>query len=336
MQDFYHFFLEEISFIKAFYSIFFAFLAFFLIKKFFYKINFVDKPNKRSNHKEPVALGGGVILIPLIILISVQFGYDWKKDIMLSIFILFFISFLDDIKNINSLIRLFFHISAISIFVAVNLSEEILKLAKNYKYIYLLILITVTIFLAWFLNAFNFMDGINGITSIQVLSISISLIFFNYFIAKELNILAVSILLPMVIFCFHNWNPASIFLGDAGSIPLGFLMIILLSDLALKGYWVSALTLPMYYILDTSITLTKRIFNGKKFWQAHNQHYYQQALKNGLSHTRVSYFILLINIGLFFLSFSALIYKNNIYFLFIGLFWCLIFLKLFSEKNKSI
>ena len=98
---------------------------------------------------------------------------------------------------------------------------------KNILFIFSVFL---TFGIVWFINAFNFMDGINGITSVQVISICLSLLVLDYYINNEINILAFSVLIIILVFCYFNWTPASIFLGDAGSIPLGFIVFVLLYD----------------------------------------------------------------------------------------------------------
>ena len=91
--------------------------------------------------------------------------------------------------------------------------------------------------------------------------------------------------------------------------------------------------LPLYYLMDTSITLIKRVFKRQRFWEAHKEHFYQQAIKNGFSHSSVSLKLLIINIGLFSLSFYAHVHKNNIIIFIIALVWCSIFMYIFS-KNR--
>ena len=86
-----------------------------ITKKIFFRWKFVDKPNFRSNHKKPVALGGGIIIVPLIIIFSFLNNYIWNPNILISILILFFISMWDDLKNIKPLPRLFFHFLAVTI-----------------------------------------------------------------------------------------------------------------------------------------------------------------------------------------------------------------------------
>ena len=332
MQDFYSFFCDGAILLKIFLSIIFSFIGIYLSRLIFYRIGFIDNPNIRSNHINPTALGAGIIIIPLIFLISFNLGFIWKKEVLLSLSILFIISVLDDIKNINPLVRLLFHFVSISIFVASYLYTFIADIIVNTAYMNMIFGFIAIVSIVWFINAFNFMDGIDGITSVEVFFICLSIIFFHFFLEKEINVLALSTLITINAFIYFNWSPATIFLGDSGSIPLGFLIVSLLIDLSLKGYWLASITLPLYYILDTSITLFKRIYNKKKFWQAHSEHYYQLALKNGFSHVKVNYFVILINVGLFFLSFFSLLYKNNITFLILGIFWCSIFLYCFSKK----
>ena len=96
-------------------------------------------------------------------------------------------------------------------------------------------------------------------------------------------------------FLWWNWQPAKVFLGDVGSIPLGLLIGWLLLTLAVNGYWLQAIILPLYYFVDATLTLLQRLGRGEKFWEAHKRHYYQQAVQKGMSHSRVAASILLGN-----------------------------------------
>ncbi len=333
MQDFYGFFSNNNTFLKVLFFLITTSLALVTAKKIFFKLGFVDKPNYRSSHKKPIALGAGIIIIPFIVLYSALNSYVWDINILFCLSILFFISVLDDIKNIKPLPRLFFHFIAMTIYVFLYLFPQILQIYGYDKTLISILSIALIFCMAWFINAFNFMDGINGITSIEIISICLSLIAINFFLNKEINVLVFSTLIIVSVFCYFNWTPASIFLGDSGSIPLGFITIFLLMELALIGMWVSAIILPLYYIMDTGITLIKRIYQKKKFWKPHKEHYYQQAIQNGLSHSSVCQRLIIINLGLFFLSFSSVIYKNNLIFFVIAFFWCSCFMFLFSSKK---
>ena len=335
MQDFYNFFIVNKVIFQSLLIVVVAYLAINLSKKIFYKIGFVDKPNKRSNHKKPIALGGGIITIPLIIIISSMLGFKWEFYFLISICILFVVSILDDIMNIDPIPRLFFHFLSVALFVFYYIFPQLNIIIKENLTLLLISTFFLLMGITWFINAFNFMDGIDGITSIEVISICISLLILNYLLGKELNVLLMTTLLVMVVFCYFNWMPARIFLGDAGSIPLGLLSISFLVDIAIEGYWMVALILPLYYLLDTSVTLFVRIIKKKKFWKPHSEHFYQQALRNGLTHSNISKKVLIINFGLTSLSFFSFIYKNNLIFFILGVIWCSIFLYIFSENKKS-
>jgi UDP-N-acetylmuramyl pentapeptide phosphotransferase/UDP-N-acetylglucosamine-1-phosphate transferase len=99
-------------------------------------------------------------------------------------------------------------------------------------------------------------------------------------------------------FLAYNWHPAKIFLGDIGSVPLGFLIGFCLITLAVKGYLIAALILPLYYFADSGITLGKRTMRGEKIWQAHRQHFYQKAALGVERHDKVVLWIIFANIGL--------------------------------------
>ncbi len=334
MQDFYNFFIVNKVIYHTLLILGSTFLAINISKEIFYKIGFVDKPNNRSNHKSPIALGGGIIIIPLIIIISSLLGFIWQPYFLISIFILLTVSILDDILNVKPLPRLFFHFFSVSLFVFYYIYPQLNLIIKENLILLFASLFFLVLALTWYINAFNFMDGVDGITSIEIISICSSLLILNYLLGKELNTLLFTTLLVMIVFCYFNWTPARIFLGDSGSIPLGLLSISFLTEIALEGYWVVSLILPLYYLLDTSLTLLKRIIKKKKFWKAHSEHFYQQALRNGLSHSNISKRILMINFGLFSLALLAFIYKNNVIFFILGVIWCSIFLYFFSENKK--
>ncbi len=88
-------------------------------------------------------------------------------------------------------------------------------------------------------------------------------------------------------FLVWNWAPARIFLGDVGSVPLGYLLGFLLLDQAARGQWKVALILPLYFLADATITLLRRLLRGERVWQAHREHFYQRAVQRGLGHATV-------------------------------------------------
>jgi UDP-N-acetylmuramyl pentapeptide phosphotransferase/UDP-N-acetylglucosamine-1-phosphate transferase len=106
-------------------------------------------------------------------------------------------------------------------------------------------------------------------------------------------------------FLWWNWHPARIFLGDVGSVPLGFVIGGLLLGLVGAGYWAAALILPLYYLADASITLLRRLFAGQPIWRAHRDHYYQRAAAGRLGHAGTSTAVAILDIVLIALAILA-------------------------------
>jgi len=139
---------------------------------------------------------------------------------------------------------------------------------------------SATVFL-WvgFINLFNFTDGIDGNagTKAVVLGVGIfALSIFGEFPSGlgELGIITAAIALGFLVW---NWYPARIFMGDIGSIPLGFLLGWLLLSLAGRGQWAPALILPLIYLSDSGLTYMAKITRGEKFWRGHRDLFYQRA-----------------------------------------------------------
>ena len=150
----------------------------------------------------------------------------------------------------------------------------------------------------WFVNLFNFMDGIDGITGVEAASIGLGL----FLVALVFAETSPAVLFPLLLgaaslgFLAWNWPPSRLFLGDVGSVPLGYLIGWLLLLWAAEGQWAATLILPLYYFADATITLVRRALGGAKVWQAHREHFYQRAVQGGASHARVSLGVLACNL----------------------------------------
>ena len=253
------------------------------LKNFLEYKKILDIPNKRSSHIKPIPVGGGwIIVLSIIGIILFLDPYD-KIPGIIAIAGLAFISWQDDLKNINVLVRLLFQIFFISIYFIY------LYFFGFYNQIQLTHIFFVILICTWFINIFNFMDGIDGISPVIVITICAGIILAHFLNKSEyLPTFEILVISTCLAFLYWNWNPAKIFLGDVGSIVLGFLCALSLYWLFLdEGTWHWVLSLPMYYILDTSLTLIKRFIKGKKIWEAHCEHYYQKAVLSGMSHSQV-------------------------------------------------
>jgi UDP-N-acetylmuramyl pentapeptide phosphotransferase/UDP-N-acetylglucosamine-1-phosphate transferase len=154
----------------------------------------------------------------------------------------------------------------------------------------LLYLAAIGLLWIWWINLFNFMDGIDGLAGSEAAAIGAGLLLFGSVGAgadSALQALAAAVIGAAVGFLVWNWAPAGVFLGDVGSVPLGYLLGFLLLGLAVRGYWKIALVLPLYFLADATITLARRLLRGERVWEAHREHFYQQAVRRGLGHAAV-------------------------------------------------
>jgi UDP-N-acetylmuramyl pentapeptide phosphotransferase/UDP-N-acetylglucosamine-1-phosphate transferase len=117
--------------------------------------------------------------------------------------------------------------------------------------------------------------------------------------------LAAAIIGASLGFLAWNWSPARIFMGDVGSVPLGYLLGFLLLDLAFLGEWLVALILPLYFLADASLTLARRALRGARVWQAHREHFYQRAAQGGLGHAAIVARVIVADLALILCAWAA-------------------------------
>ena len=167
-------------------------------------------------------------------------------------------------------------------------------------------LVTALLWL-WFVNLFNFMDGIDGITAVETVAIGGGLALAGALarLAPAETFAAAVPAAAALGFLYWNWPPSRIFLGDVGSVPLGYLLGWLLIGAAVQGLWAAALILPLYYLADASWTLARRALRREKVWRAHREHFYQRAVQRGFSHGAVTGRIMLCNLVLVLLALVA-------------------------------
>jgi len=283
--------MEKLFFFSIF-SFLFTLVGTKYLKDFLEKKKIFDIPNKRSSHLKPIPTGGGWIIILCILgIIFFLDPYD-KIPAIIAISGLAFISWKNDLKNINIGVRLFFQIFFISIYFAYLYNFGFYEQSQLVHIIFIILICT------WFINIFNFMDGIDGISTIMTITICMGIICSylvnnsEYFPSFEILIIS-----TCLAFLYWNWKPAKIFLGDVGSIVLGFVCVLSLYWLFLdENTWHWVLSLPMYYFLDTTLTLINRFISGKKIWHAHSEHFYQKAVRSGMNHSQVVKLIIALQI----------------------------------------
>ncbi len=289
-----------------------------LIKKLSY-LGVVDKPGDRRAHKKITPRGGGLSVVAVLIIGFIAFEYlstnvFIESQKIIPIFSLIAaISFLDDLKTIRVFFRLITHLICAGLSIYLFLYPRLLfhglfPMGIDF--------ILATICLVGFLNIYNFLDGIDGITAAESIHLSITLLIlcylrFNTIINVNFIIAIATITLACSIgFLIFNWHPAMIFLGDVGSISLGFLIglcLLLISASTIELFIASGIA-SLYYIADGSLTIFIRLINKERIWQPHLKHFFQKAIKKGMTQKQVVHRIIICNSLLMVFSISSLVY----------------------------
>ena len=241
------------------------------------KFNIIDKPNSRSSHTS-ITLRGGGIIFPIATGIAFFLGYvSWP--LTLAVVLVAVVSFIDDIKPLSQLPRFVSHVIAVGL--------VFYELHLFYEPIWLLPIVFVLL-IGW-VNAFNFMDGINGITVLYALTAIVSFCFLS------VNEASLPLLITMGLSCFtfgifNVRKKAKTFAGDVGSISmalfLGYFMIKTIIDSGQLGY----ILFFSVYGIDAIITIINRLLKKENIFQPHRSHLYQYlANEMGYSHILVAF-----------------------------------------------
>jgi UDP-N-acetylmuramyl pentapeptide phosphotransferase/UDP-N-acetylglucosamine-1-phosphate transferase len=152
------------------------------------------------------------------------------------------------------------------------------------------------------------MDGIDGIAGAEAIAVAFGYAAVAAVAGRETPLAELALVLAAASggYLVWNWHPARVFMGDSGSIPVGFLIGWLMIDLACRGSWAAAIILPLYFAADATITLLKRLRRGEKPWQAHRQHFYQRAVLGGATPPAVVWRISAANAALIALALLSL------------------------------
>ncbi len=263
----------------------------------------MDRPNERSSHAAPVPRGGGLAVVAVAVaawLVLAVLTGSWATVVPVTVLaaLLGALSFIDDLRDLGAGLRLSLHAAAVALCVIFLLPADAL-LFQGLVPVWLDHLL-VALSWIWFVNLTNFMDGIDGITGVETIAVAGGLAAAVLLTGADVTAPLSAVLAGcMVGFLLLNWHPARIFLGDVGSVPLGFMIgFLLVWQACVEGRWWLALILPLYYWGDATTTLVMRGLRGEKIWRAHRSHAYQVAVQAGRSHAAVAGFIALLNAGL--------------------------------------
>jgi UDP-GlcNAc:undecaprenyl-phosphate GlcNAc-1-phosphate transferase len=234
-----------------------------------------DIPNERSSHSVPVPRTGGLGLMAAAAVTWVLFSPGSYAETVVAAGLLSAVSFLDDARGLSVRARLLVQGSVAALF-----------LALTYQGPWFLLL-PALLAIVWMINLYNFMDGSDGLAG----GMSIAG-FGTYAVAAyggglmELSALAAALTGAAAGFLIWNFHKARIFMGDSGSVPLGFLAAALGLLGWQEGVWPMWFPVLVFspFIADASVTLVKRYVRGERLSQAHRSHYYQRILRMGLGH----------------------------------------------------
>ena len=280
----------------------------FLAELFYFKVadkyNIIDKPNERSSHTRITLRGGGVIFYfgALVYFLTSGFEYPW---FMLALTFVAIISFIDDIRSTSQKLRLVFHFSAMAL-----MFYQWGLFSLSWWWIIIALIICTGI-----INAYNFMDGINGITGGYSLVVLLSLAYIDEevtpFVEQDL---IYTVIMSVLVFCFFNFRKkARCFAGDVGSVSIAFILLFLLGKLIIQTGDFSWIILLSVYGVDSVLTIFHRLMLHENIGLPHRKHLYQlMANELRIPHVVVSviYMVLqfLIVVGLLWLPVDHWVY----------------------------
>lgn len=272
----------------------------YFIKNYAIKKSLIAHVNERSSHTTPTPHGGGIaIAITWFIgLFYLYFTAQIETNLFYALlfgFIISIVSFFDDIYELSPKLRLI--TQAIVAIAGLYCLGGFDSLTFGIFDIQNPILTNIFAFfmIIWFINLYNFLDGINGYAGSE--AVFLALAGFVLFGGNHFLVLIVAVLG----FLYWNWNKAKIFMGDVGSTLLGYniaIFTIYYANQEASNFWIWIILFSVYWF-DATLTLIRRKLNKEKLSQAHKKHAYQRLSQVGWSHYKVTNYSILLNMVLF-------------------------------------
>jgi UDP-N-acetylmuramyl pentapeptide phosphotransferase/UDP-N-acetylglucosamine-1-phosphate transferase len=287
----------------------------------------MDHPNERSLHATPTPRIGGLGIMAGVGVASAWLASGMLLPVMLAAFALAAVSVLDDVRGLPVALRFLAHfVAAAACLLALGLSGWAL--------------VGAILAVVWMINLYNFMDGSDGLAggmaAIGFGALALAAILGD---APGLAAFCAAIAAAALAFLRFNFPPARVFMGDAGSIPLGFLAAVLGILGARQNVWPWLFPLLVFspFIVDASVTLVRRALRGEKVWQAHRSHYYQRAVLLGATHLQLALAAYVLMLAMAALAFVQLILPQHVAWMLIlsAAPYLLIFLAIDSRWHQS-
>ena len=283
----------------------------FLAELFYFRIadkcNIIDKPNERSSHTRITLRGGGIIFYfgVLAYFLTSHFEYPW---FMLALTLITFISFVDDIRSTSQVLRLVFHFSAMAL---MFYQWGLFSLPWWTLFVALIVCTGI-------INAYNFMDGINGITGGYSLVVLVALAYINEAVVSFVEQdFILTVLCSVFVFNFFNFRKrAKCFAGDVGSVCIAFVLLFFIGKLVIRTEDFSWIILLAVYGVDSVLTIIHRLMLHENIGLPHRKHLYQiMANELKIPHVVVSSVYMLVQalVIIGYLLFQNNDYQNNGY-----------------------
>lgn len=266
--------------------------------------NIIDKPNERSSHSQITIRGGGIVFLVAGLCFALYTGFE-RPFFWIGFLLIATVSFIDDIKTLSSFVRLPIHFIAVMLLLFQSFQLD----GAIWYWVIGLILATGII------NAYNFMDGINGITAGYSLVVLLSMLAINQKFPFTEDDLIISFIIADLVFGFFNFRKkAKCFAGDVGSVTIAFAIVYLLLELILQTKNFFFIMLLAIYGVDSVLTIVYRLRKKENIFEAHRSHLYQWLVKPGpFTHVQMSiiYMLLqaLISVGIVTLMYAEARYQ---------------------------
>ncbi len=288
------------------------------------RLAIIDIPNERSSHSQPTPRGGGIALVLMTIMGLACSQIIWRLTSWRGLFfyvgaaaLIALVSWFDDLKPLSTKMRFLVHFVAAGLIIAEwgywdHLTLPFFGVIQVGKIGLLLTLLWIV----GLTNAYNFMDGIDGIAGGQAFVAGIGWAIVGWMIDEKFVFAIGGLLAASSLgFLFYNWSPAKIFMGDVGSAFLGFTFAVIpvmaTRSASVSGDFMQSIGFLLLwpFILDTGFTLLRRLSKGENIFQAHRSHLYQRMVIAGYSHQMVS--LLYIGLAVIGSIISLMITKRN-------------------------
>lgn len=257
-----------------------------------------DIPSSRGLHQRVVPRGGGLAIFSVVTFLAALGHLQGTRDAEFTLVTVASLTgvavmgFLDDRFNLSVSGRFLAGFALSALLAAGSLGDQpVLIFGQEYNLSFGVLVAVGALGIFWLVNLFNFMDGADGVAGVQSLVASAVLTFWFASEGQEFLALVNSALAGACLgFLWFNWSPARVFMGDVGSLALGaWFGVMSLIGVTRFGLPLEAfLTLLGVFVFDATLTLFRRLFQGKRITQAHREHLYQKLILAGWSHGKVS------------------------------------------------